>query len=264
MKITKTIVVAASLAGCLSVGSVGFMSTSFANGANHPGGQSSIKKDVTQNNRSTAKDEKIKEVTVGEAFKISLEENSTTGYAWSYTTDSKEIKLISKSVKEIKAEDKLDGAPTQKNWTFKAGKPGTYTLKFSYARPWEKGASKTVTYTIKVTETASNSKASDFVILKADSVNTVQKGQKFNIALEENASTGYAWSYTTDSKEIKLIAENEKEIKAKDNVDGAPTQKNWTFTAGKPGTYTLKFSYAQPWDTKADPGQTKTYKIVVK
>ncbi|WP_412102468.1 protease inhibitor I42 family protein, partial [Paenibacillus alvei] len=44
------------------------------------------------------------------------------------------------------------GAGDEKTWAFKATKPGTYTLTFTYSRPWEKEQkpAKMLTYTVKV------------------------------------------------------------------------------------------------------------------
>ncbi len=53
---------------------------------------------------------------------------------------------------EEKSNNQRVGAPSQKTWTFKANKKGTYKLRFSYARSWEKTipALKTVAYTVEV------------------------------------------------------------------------------------------------------------------
>jgi Predicted secreted protein len=96
------------------------------------------------------------------------------------------------------------GAPTQKVWTFQANKSGIYHINFTYARSWEKDApAKTVEYTVKVTR--KNGSKAKTVDLSADKTNTVCKNQKFTVTLEENASTGYSWSYDTDAQGIKLV-----------------------------------------------------------
>ncbi|SDF55367.1 inhibitor of cysteine peptidase [Fontibacillus panacisegetis] len=271
MKITKSMVIAASLAGCLTVGGVAGMSTSFADGANASSEKNGVvkhqvMKGAKQNSSSAAIDENVKEVTAGESFKITLEENTSTGYSWSYKSDSDAIQLIAENSEAPSQTDPpMMGAPSQKTWTFKADKKGTYTLKFSYARPWEKDvpAVETVTCTIKVTDETTKSKAKEIVTLKADGANAIKKDQKFNITLEENSSTGYSWNYVTSSKDIKLIDEHNQEKKADDGLEGAPSQKTWTFKVDKKGTYILKFSYAQSWDANAHPEQTMIYKIVV-
>ncbi|MNW55336.1 Chagasin family peptidase inhibitor I42 [compost metagenome] len=220
-----------------------------------------------QNSSSAVIDKHVKEVAAGEAFKITLEENTSTGYSWSYTSDSDAIRLIAEnSEAPAQTDPPMMGVSSQKTWTFKADKKGTYTLKFSYTRPWEKDvpAAETATYTIKVTDKASNSKAEEIVTLKADGANSVKKGQKFNITLGENQTTGYSWSYTSDPDAIQLIAENSEAPSQTDTpMAGAPSQKTWTFKADKKGTYTLKFSYARSWEANAQPEQTVSYKVIV-
>ncbi|WP_025689226.1 protease inhibitor I42 family protein [Paenibacillus zanthoxyli] len=116
---------------------------------------------ITTNN----KEKMLNEIytSVGKTFDIKLEENSSTGYSWSYVTDKESIDLVSEK-SEIQKIDQSEvdetpvGVPSDKTWTFKASKPGTYKLKFSYAQQWDKRAkpAKTVEYTIKVTENESN------------------------------------------------------------------------------------------------------------
>lgn len=114
---------------------------------------------------------------------------------------------ISIREKNANSAEPIVGAPTQKTWIFEANQKGTYKLQFFYARPWEKDvpAAKTVEYIIQV----SDGKKNDTIVsLKPGVTNKLTKGQKFNITLEENASTGYSWSYSTDKKIISLIEED--------------------------------------------------------
>ncbi|WP_408634733.1 protease inhibitor I42 family protein [Paenibacillus zanthoxyli] len=72
-----------------------------------------------------------------------------------------------------------------------------------------------------------------------------------------NLTTGSTWAYQADSKNIKLISDSSKTTS---DAIGAPSDKTWTFKASKPGTYKLKFSYAQPWEGKQDKkGSTVSY-----
>lgn len=86
------------------------------------------------------------------------------------------------------------GAPYQKSWDFKAAKAGTYKIEFSYARPWEKkkAPAKTVEYTVQAAKGNTSYKIGN---LKTNYINKVTVGQEFTVTLEENASTGYSWSY---------------------------------------------------------------------
>lgn len=149
------------------------------------------------------------------------------------------------------------GAPTQKTWTFEADKSGTYKIVFTYARPWENASSdtKTVVYTVKISDEKSTD--SNVVTLDADKENTVKLGQKFSVILEENASTGYSWSYNIKDNGIAFInTESEPLI-------GAPVNREWTFTAGKSGTYKIVFTYARSWEKESSDSKTVEYTIKV-
>lgn len=190
------------------------------------------------------------------------------------------------------------GAPYQKIWNFKATKAGTYKIEFSYARPWEKNTppAKTEEYTIEVSEGANTS---ENVILKSDEINKINVGQEFNVSLEENGSTGYSWTYSTDSDSIVAISESiptadlkndqdklpvdaistnltNKKVSTKNAVKntnikktnagpicGAPTNKVWNLKLDKTGTYKIKFYYARSWEKKKTPAKTVEYTVEV-
>ncbi|MEH6890303.1 protease inhibitor I42 family protein [Bacillus sp. JJ864] len=150
MKITKPMIIAGCLVGCLAVGSVSLTGSALANDAPVKPAESSK---ATHSNKPTQESDHLKEleVTVGKTFDITLEENVSTGYSWSYTTNTDRIQLVSENVKEPEKSDAV-GMPTKKTWTFKATQAGTYTLKFDYSQTWEKGQkpAQTLTYTVKV------------------------------------------------------------------------------------------------------------------
>jgi Predicted secreted protein len=100
------------------------------------------------------------------------------------------------------------GVPDQKVWTFTADKEGSYKLIFSYERAWQETvpAEATVSYQLKVVKDNSAKKTVD--ILDQDVVNTVKQGQKFRVMLVENPSTGYSWSFQSESDTIKLVKES--------------------------------------------------------
>ncbi|UNT71659.1 protease inhibitor I42 family protein (plasmid) [Bacillus sp. N447-1] len=150
MKIKKPMIIAGCLAGCLVVG-VSLMGSTSASDASSVKPADSSKE--IHSNKPTQKDDHMKEleVTVGKTFDITLGENLSTGYSWSYTTNTDRIQLVTENIKDPKESDAV-GEPTKKTWTFKATKAGTYTLKFDYSHRLEKGQKPTqsLTYTVKV------------------------------------------------------------------------------------------------------------------
>ncbi|MFD1888218.1 protease inhibitor I42 family protein [Paenibacillus wenxiniae] len=106
--------------------------------------------------QSTVVDKKI-EAVAGKTFDIKLEQNDSTGYSWTYKADAqlellKAAEQATASNSKSKDGDAIVGAPTNKTWTFKATKPGTYKITFTYEREWEKGdkPAETVVYTVQV------------------------------------------------------------------------------------------------------------------
>jgi len=105
-------------------------------------------------NPSKVANKKI-EAVAGKTFDIKLEQNASTGYSWTYKADS-QLKLVKASEQatpsKSKDGDPIVGAPTNKTWTFKATKPGTYKVSFKYEREWEKGAKpvQTIIYTVHI------------------------------------------------------------------------------------------------------------------
>lgn len=82
--------------------------------------------------------ENIINVKPGKSFRIVLDSNRTTGYAWKLSAPIDKKIITSTGSKYIAPESRAKGAPGKEEWTFKAHKPGRVKLIFHYARPWEK------------------------------------------------------------------------------------------------------------------------------
>ncbi|QDS34073.1 stalk domain-containing protein [Brevibacillus brevis] len=89
----------------------------------------------------------ITTVKQGDHVRVSLEENPSTGYLWSYQASDDTIKLMEVTVQKKNGE--AIGAPTQKTWVFQPSKTGTYKLTFTLSRAMEQSPPKRV-YTITV------------------------------------------------------------------------------------------------------------------
>lgn len=92
----------------------------------------------------------------------------------------------------------------------------------------------------------------------------IKNGEKFIVALKENATTGYAWSYKiSDSKGVVLYSE--VALTADDTtgglVMGAGTDKVWEFKALKTGKYTISFEYKRSFEKTAI--EKLIYKVVI-
>lgn len=259
MKKTTQVIATVCLTGCLSAGSLFGAGAAFADTR----GLSAAATPASEATSATPATQKI-QATAGKSFTISLEENPSTGYSWSYKADPGLTFISEKSV-SLKEEPMMVGAPDQKTWTFQAKKAGTYKIQFDYARPWEKDTApiQSQTYIVHV-QASEKSTVQPLSVLKEKNVNTVKKSEPFRVQLEENGTTGYGWTYKSSSAAVKLIGEKSESTTTKANIEGAPEQKTWTFRADQPGTYTLTFVYAQPWDTNGSTVQTITYTVKVK
>ena len=78
------------------------------------------------------------EVFQDDSLTIKLESNPSTGYRWHFEEiDQNCLELIDKSTESLAEGKKIDGAPINRYWVFKARKPGTSSIRMSYYRKWE-------------------------------------------------------------------------------------------------------------------------------
>ena len=94
--------------------------------------------------------ESVVEAKVGEAFAITLESNSTTGYNWQFAKPlaSKMVKLVHSHY--IAPTTQLYGAGGRETWTFRALQAGETHIFLQYVRPWEKNVTPLKTEIIVV------------------------------------------------------------------------------------------------------------------
>ncbi|MGD9143614.1 MAG: protease inhibitor I42 family protein [Dehalococcoidia bacterium] len=85
-------------------------------------------------------------------------------------------------------------------------------------------------------------------------------GDKINIRLCYNSSTGFAWEYTMTGD--NAVKEEDHDFEEPDgDLVGAAGTEVWTFEGIEAGTAVIEMSYSQPWE-----GGTKeawTYKTTI-
>ncbi len=98
------------------------------------------------------KDDKDIEVNAGETFTISLEENPSTGYAWTIDISDESIVKLEKDDYEPEPADKdIVGIGGLRILTFKGLKEGSATITLTYERGFEENsATETLVYNVKV------------------------------------------------------------------------------------------------------------------
>ncbi len=82
----------------------------------------------------------------------------------------------------------------------------------------------------------------------------LKAGEEFEIRLEANPSTGYAWEVAElDESKVKLISDNFLEGNTSGQVVGAPGQTVLRFKALASGQTRIKLVYGRAWETGVDP-----------
>lgn len=175
---------------------------------------------------------------LNDTFQIALEENGSTGYQWDYVISNAAAATLISEDSYCFTPNSV-GTPVQKVWSFKALKPGKYTIQFIYRKPWE----------IDV-EPIKTVKCDIYVSTVNGTVINVNQGDTFKIAMIGGGITGYSWKYT-------LPEEMPFTLLSKEILDEHPNSADsmylivWTFTAVKPGSYKLVFN-GTPFSQKVE------------
>lgn len=95
----------------------------------------------------------------------------------------------------------------------------------------------------------------------------VASGEEFEIVLESNPTTGYAWMLAPPPAppvvhlvETRYVPENEPGDRP---LAGAGGHERWRFRALAPGEAVIPLVYVQPWE-KAAPEDTTRFRVVVR
>ncbi|OWY20939.1 hypothetical protein C7N43_12940 [Sphingobacteriales bacterium UPWRP_1] len=86
---------------------------------------------------------------------------------------------------------------------------------------------------------------------------TFKKGETFNLLLESNMTTGYAWVISgIDSAIVKQVAGNYLPNSNPQQAVGVGGKQWYAFKTLAPGMMQLKLAYKRPWETKEPPALT--------
>ena len=97
----------------------------------------------------------------------------------------------------------------------------------------------------------------------ADSGNTVKTsvGEKINIALDANATTGYTWQVVNYGK--RVIKLDESAYKTDSKLIGAGGEQVYSFSAVGQGMTELIIKYSRPWEKDVPAAKKFVLNIVV-
>lgn len=75
---------------------------------------------------------------------------------------------------------------------------------------------------------------------------TLGTGDKFEVLLEENPSTGYSWEFTELDPDI--LVSSDSSFYSGDAIPGKSGTRKFQFEVKAPGKTTILFRLSQPWD----------------
>lgn len=91
---------------------------------------------------------------------------------------------------------------------------------------------------------------------------TLRKGDKLQVRLEENATTGYSWTVLNQNPLVCRQLSDEF-MGPNSTLVGAPGIRVMTFEAIAPGDGVLLFNYLRPWEKDRQPAAKVTLPIRV-
>ena len=104
-----------------------------------------------------------------------------------------------------------------------------------------------------------------FVINKNDESSNKTSNESssdYIIELDANHTTGYTWKYEVSEDGIVEVKNEYVQNEHEEGVVGFGGKDRFTIKGIKEGTTTIKFTYSQAWEPKADD-KTETYVITV-
>ncbi len=107
----------------------------------------------------------------GDVFKLSIEENASTGYAWVHKINKEDhVSFINTDYKA--ADTTVVGASGQRFFEFEVKGDGVSTITLTLERSWEKGAAETIEVLVY--------KNGDKVFIEEDQIITIDDGEHLN------------------------------------------------------------------------------------
>ncbi len=92
----------------------------------------------------------------------------------------------------------------------------------------------------------------------------VLRGQSFEIVLESNPTTGYAWGLAkrVENHMINLV---KNEYRANEtSLVGSGGAEVWTFVGRHEGTTTITFAYRRPWEKETPPSMIRVFRVSIR
>ncbi len=104
-------------------------------------------------------------------------------------------------------------------------------------------------------------------VTMADEGKTIdlKPGQKLQVTLDSNRSTGFSWSLESiDAKILQQAGEPVYLPESKHEVVGGKGTESWLFTAITPGDQPMRFLYRRPFEPNISPARTFAFTVRIK
>ena len=202
-------------------------------------------------------------VRAGGQVSITLAENPTTGFGWTFELPTGVTRVSSTFVGPSPLPSPAVGAGGIRTYVVRVGQPGVYTVRAAYARPWE---SRMPAKTFKVrifAPPASQSTVTDaFTEEDSPGIFGTDMGRTFAIVLEENPSTGYSWTMHLGPGLKMVTDEFVAPGPSPSPLVGAGGQRIWVIDIERPGTTAVTGIYART--SEAATKSAADFSLVVK
>ena len=86
----------------------------------------------------------------GQAARVELQTNASTGYTWKVDADRGISVTLVAAVATVATRPGMVGAPSVATYRIVGTRLGTYRIVFRYMRPWEGRAVRTLTYIVRI------------------------------------------------------------------------------------------------------------------
>ncbi len=89
----------------------------------------------------------------------------------------------------------------------------------------------------------------------------VRLGERVQICLEENMTTGFRWQLVTGGEPACALVD--EDVRSADGRPGAGGRRCWTLEAQRPGQGRVELVYRRPWERDRPPGRTFAIRLEV-
>lgn len=91
----------------------------------------------------------------------------------------------------------------------------------------------------------------------------VRNGHVFEIVMETNPSTGYAWQLVSISNEACVERLGHDFRPHQPTLIGSAGAEVWRFKGRREGSTRLVFQYARPWEKRTPPARVREYQVII-